>query len=262
MGGLRILWTCAFDWSQSILSEMSAFAVPYDQFILRGDTLSEDDARQVLILHGAGASERTRFAMLRASLQQRQIGSTVFDFVGHGETGGQMMQSSLASRLRQAQSVIAARQMDKPLAVIGVSMGASNAIKLAQCDAISSLILIVPGVYASNAYDVPFGPQFSALIRQERSWMNTDAWDILANFRGRLLVIAAEHDVVIPREIPERLYASAVNAQWRKLLIIEGAEHMRMFSLLREDPPRYESVVDVIAECITGYAAATLACVS
>jgi pimeloyl-ACP methyl ester carboxylesterase len=230
---------------------MSTFSVEFEQFTLRGDYLPGNRRQDVLVLHGAGQSQRARLAMVRASLQQRDIGTTAFDFIGHGETGGQLTQSSVASRTRQTQAVIAARQLRQPLAVIGFSMGASNAIALAQSGLVSSLILIVPGVYIPEANDVPFGPQFSEIIRRDRSWEHTDAWDILAQFRGRLLVIAAENDVVIPREIPERLVASAVNASWRKLLVVERAEHTRLFSLLKEEEPaRYEEVFDLIAECI------------
>jgi pimeloyl-ACP methyl ester carboxylesterase len=190
--------------------------------------------------------------MVRGSLEQRDISTTTLDFIGHGETGGELAQSSVASRTRQAQAVIAARGLKRPLAVIGFSMGASNAIRLAQLDSVSALVLIVPGVYTPEADEVPFGPQFSEVIRRERSWANSDAWDILSKFRGRLLVIAAENDVVIPSEIPERLYASAVNAEWRRLLIVERAEHSRLFSLLKEeDALRYDATLDLIAECVS-----------
>jgi pimeloyl-ACP methyl ester carboxylesterase len=230
---------------------MKTFTVAFEQVALRGDYLPGARALDVLMLHGAGKSARARLSMVRTSLQKREIGTTSLDFIGHGETGGELAQSSVASRTRQAQAVIASRELKRPLAVIGFSMGASNAIRLAQLDTVSALILIVPGVYTPEADEVPFGPQFSEVIRRERSWVNTDAWEILTQFRGRLLVIAAENDVVIPREIPQRLYDSAINAQWRKLLIVERAEHNRLFSLLKEeDAPQYEATIDLIAECI------------
>lgn len=232
---------------------MQTFTTPFEQFTLRGDHIAGDCASDVLVLHGAGQSARARLSMMRNSLQERNIGTTALDFIGHGDTGGELAQSSVASRTRQAQAVITSRQLRRPLAVIGFSMGASNAIKLAQLDTVSSLVLIVPGVYTPEANDVPFGPEFSTVIRRERSWADTDAWEILSQFRGRLLVIAAENDIVIPREIPERLVASAINAQWRKLLIVERAEHRRLFSLLKEeDASRYEATIDLIAECING----------
>jgi hypothetical protein len=36
---------------------------------------------------------------LRQTLQQQGIASTAFDFVGHGETGGSLLGSSLAHRV-------------------------------------------------------------------------------------------------------------------------------------------------------------------
>lgn len=234
------------------MSQVQEFSVGYEQFDIKGDQFSGASDREILLLHGAGASNRSRISMLRSAFSEQGIGSTAFDFVGHGDTGGQLAQSSLSSRTRQAQAVIAARGLQGPLNVVGVSMGAYNAIKLTQSMQVSSLILVVPGVYVPTAYDIPFGPDFSTAIRYERSWANTDAWEILSAYKGRLLVIAAENDVVIPREIPERLFASASNAQWRKLLVVEGGEHKRIFALLQEHPERYQATLDLIAECIEG----------
>lgn len=86
---------------------------------------------------------------------------------------------------------------------VGVSMGAYNALQLSKMVPLRSLILMVPGVYATPAYPVKFGPDFSAIIRQDRSWDATDAWAIAAEFTGDLLVIAAENDTIIPADIPK-----------------------------------------------------------
>ena len=115
-------------------------------------------------------------------------------------------------------------------------MGAYNAIRLLERRPVEALVLVVPGVYTPSAYEVPFGAQFTTLIRKERSWDNTDAWEILGEFTGRLLVIAAEHDSVIPAEIPERLVRAASKSAWRRLHVVRGAEHNRLFSLLAERP--------------------------
>jgi hypothetical protein len=129
-------------------------------------------------------------------------------------------------------------------------MGAYNAIKLLETRKLEALVLVVPGVYTPAAYELPFGAGFTAAIRQERSWDNTDAWDILAEFSGRLLVIAAEHDTVIPSEIPERLLQSARKSSWRKLHIVPGAQHERLFPLLSGRPQEFEQVMALIFACL------------
>lgn len=228
------------------------FDVAYDGHVLKGDQYVGAGSNRVLYLHGAGASTRRGHHLLRGALQQRGIGSTCFDCIGHGETGGALAQSSVASRTRQAQAVVAARGVPEPLAVIGASMGAYNAVRMTQSHRVDALVLIVPGVYTPSAYEVPFGPEFSAVIRRERSWSDSDAWDILSRFEGRLLVIAAEHDATIPLEIPERLVAAATRAQSSRLHIVQGAEHNRLWSLLEEDPASFAAAVDMVADVVNG----------
>ncbi|WP_420835419.1 serine aminopeptidase domain-containing protein [Aquitalea pelogenes] len=86
-----------------------------------------------------------------------------FDFVGHGDTGGSLTGSSLAHRVRQAETVLVAGGLHtQPLALLGSSMGAYIAIRLLDDIQCSHLILQVPGAYTPDAFAVPFGPAFSA----------------------------------------------------------------------------------------------------
>lgn len=226
------------------------FDVSYSGRVLKCDSISGHSPWHALLIHGAGTSERGRFASLRGALHAHGIGSTGFDCIGHGETGGSVHDSSLISRTRQSEALIDAQHNAKRLAVVGTSMGAYNAIKLLETRPVEALILVVPGVYTPQAYELPFGPDFSTVIRQERSWDSTDAWQILGNFTGRLLVIAAEHDVVIPAEIPERLVQAASKAAWRKMHCVPGAEHNRLFSLLAERPAEFGETTALILRCL------------
>ena len=226
------------------------FEIAYENWTLKGDRHGPASDPDVLFIHGAGSSERGRFAGLRQHLQARGVGSVAFDCIGHGASGGAMAQSSLASRTRQAAAVLDSQCLAPPLALVGVSMGAHNALKLAQSRPIGALILIVPGIFTPEAYDVPFGPDFSDIIRRERSWAASDAWSILEEFTGNLLVIAAENDAVIPAEIPQRLVQSANKARSRRLLVVQGATHQHLFGLLRERPVELDAALDMILACI------------
>ncbi|NWK77525.1 S9 family peptidase [Aquitalea sp. LB_tupeE] len=207
---------------------MSMFPLPCGDHLLHGDHLHCPQPRaHLLLLHGAGNGQRAPFLPLRQTLQQQDIASTAFDFVGHGETGGSLMGSSLAHRVHQAKLVLAASGLHtQPLALLGSSMGAYIAIRLLSEIQCSHLILQVPGVYTPAAFTVPFGPAFSTVLRQPDSWQKSDAWDRLAGFRGHLLLVEAEHDAVIPRALTERLYASATKAKSRSRLLIDGAGHL------------------------------------
>jgi pimeloyl-ACP methyl ester carboxylesterase len=228
------------------------FSVPYSGAHLKGDSLAGASSLQTLLIHGAGTSVRGRFAPLRRVLHDQRIASVAFDCIGHGETGGDLARSSLGSRTRQAEAVLDALPSAQRLAVVGTSMGAYNAIRLLAMRPIESLVLVVPGVYTPAAYEIPFGSEFSALIRQERSWDQTDAWALLAQYKGRLLVIAAENDEVIPAEIPSRLVLSAVQASWRKLHVVPGAAHNRLFSLLEERPDDFQACMALVLDCLGG----------
>lgn len=226
------------------------FAAACSGRFIKGDYCAGRSTRQALLIHGAGSSERGRFAALRCALHGRGIGTTVFDCVGHGETGGSVHESSLGSRTRQAEAVIDSGQGPSIQAVVGTSMGAYNAIKLLETRKLEALVLVVPGVYTPAAYELPFGDRFTALIRQQRSWDKTDAWDILAEFNGRLLVITAEHDTVIPSEIPERLLQAAKKSSWRKLHVVQGAQHERLFPLLSQRAQEFEQAMVLISSCL------------
>lgn len=228
------------------------FDVPFDGHTLKADHYAGRDSNRILYLHGAGGSTRRGHHLLRSALQQRGLGSVCFDAIGHGETGGTFAQSSVASRTRQARAVLAASPLSGPLVVFGSSMGAYNAIRLTQLEKVDALVLIVPGVYTPSAYEVPFGPEFSGVIRRERSWIDSDAWDILSRFEGRLLIIHAEHDAVIPLEISDRLFGAATRAQSRQLHVVQGAEHNHLWALLQATPADFDAAIEMLVNVVNG----------
>jgi len=220
--------------------------VGFESHTLIGDVLGPKSSPRVLVLHGAGESNRGRFRTLREELLAKGISSAAFDFVGHGDTGGDLKNSSLSSRTRQACRVVDALNLPQPLAVIGASMSAYTAVKLLEYFQIKSLILLVPAMYTSQAYTTPFNRGFSDIIRQPQSWVQSDAWRLLADFRGRLLIVAGENDQIIPRDVINRIYDSAVNAAERKLYIAPNASHFVFTDLRENDPAEFKYVFDQI----------------
>lgn len=205
---------------------LKPFELPYDKYVLRGDTYKT--ACETIVLHGAGESSRARFSRMRESLNFHGIPSAAFDFIGHGETGGDLIGSSLHERTEQAAAVIRHTCIE-PLTLIAASMSAYTAIRLTEIFAVNNLILLVPAIYTSYAYDLAFGSEFSAAIRAPNSWRDSDAFSILEGFKGNLLVIAAEHDNVIPTEVVERIHASAKHAEINRLHVVPGSAHLSLF---------------------------------
>jgi len=221
------------------------FELPFGNHLLQGDSYKM--GCEALVLHGAGKSSRTRFTRLRQSLNAHGIPSASFDFIGHGDTGGSLLNSSLRERTEQAAAVIR-HACTEPLTLIAASMSAHTAIKLTEQFAVANLVLLVPAVYTPGGYDLPFGPAFSAAIRVPGSWRNSDAFDILSSFKGNLLVVAAEADDVIPFEVVEKIHASASSAKTRRLHVVPGSGHLSLFPTEHD----FLMVVDMITGVYRG----------
>ncbi|KKW40786.1 hypothetical protein A3I46_03330 [Candidatus Kaiserbacteria bacterium RIFCSPLOWO2_02_FULL_54_13] len=221
------------------------FNISFGKTTLVGDSIHTKARPQWLFLHGAGLSDRKRFEQFRMLLAQRGIASSSFDFIGHGETGGDLAGSSLESRVAQAAAVIDSWGIPQPLSIVASSMGGYIGIKLTKLYDIQNLVLLAPAAYAMNAYSSPFGPVFTEAIRSPFSWRETDAWEILKNFKGNLLIYAAEKDRVIPHEIIERMYDSARNARFREMNIVKDATHS-LAKWLDEQPDSLHEIVEKV----------------
>jgi pimeloyl-ACP methyl ester carboxylesterase len=226
------------------------FEVGFETHTLVGDIMSHGSPPRLLVLHGAGDSNRGCFQLLREELFARGISSAAFDFVGHGDTGGDLISSSLASRTRQACRVVDSLDLPQPFALIGVSMSGYTSIRLLEHYQIKSLILLVPAMYTSQAYSLPFNRGFTEAIRQPQSWVGSDAWRILADYTGRLLIVAGEKDQVIPRDVITRIYDSAVNAVERELHLASNASHFVFTDLRADNPAEFDRVLDRICRML------------
>lgn len=225
--------------------------IDFEDRFLVGDVLSDGSLPRLLVLHGAGNSCRQNFRWLRDELWAAGISSAAFDFVGHGDTGGDLKSSSLSSRTRQACRVIDALKLKQPLALMGVSMSGYTAVKLLEHYRVKSLILVVPAMYTAQAYTIPFNGGFTEIIRQPQSWIHSDAWQILAGYRGRLLIAAGEEDRIIPHGVITRIYDAAVNASERELYVAPDASHFVFTDLRSENPEEFRHIFSRICKTLS-----------
>ncbi len=226
-----------------------SFAV--GQETLTGEVTGLNTAPQILILHGAGKATKERAQPLAAAIAQ-QTGQSIFafDFSGHGESSGELKQSSLAKRVAEAN---AARQFiapDKPVTVMGFSMGGHIALELLAHHDIQNLVLFYPGIYPRAAYVLPFDERFSHEIRKENSWQNASVLDNLKAFKGNLLIVWGDQDAIIPRGVVDAIYNSASNAQTRELFVISGGTHS-LLPTIYADPQLMDEVVGKVAGIIS-----------
>jgi uncharacterized protein len=103
-------------------------------------------------------------------------------------------------------------------------------------------------MYTAQAYTIPFNRGFSKIIRQPQSWLHSDAWSILAGYRGRLLIVAAEEDRIIPRGVITRIYDSAVNSSERELYVAPKASHFVFTDLRSGNPEQFEYILGRICQ--------------
>lgn len=225
---------------------LRTFEVPYEKYLLKGDTYSSGTvANNIIVLHGAGKSSRVTFSRLREYLCLHGISSSSFDFVGHGETGGNIQETSLQGRTDQAAAAIK-HTCQEPLDLIAASMAGYSAIKLTELFTVENLVLLVPAVYTLQANSIRFGPDFSTVIREPNSWINSDAFETLSNFAGSVTIIAAEFDEVIPLKLIEQLYASASNTKKRTLHIVPNSSHLSLFPKDKDFHEAMEILLDVL----------------
>ncbi len=203
--------------------EVRRIEVPFQNTKLIADIVGDD--LRVLSLHGGGSSQRHRFRVVREYLLDKGLGSVAFDCIGHGDTGGDLIGSSLSSRTEQAQSVIKYLDVPEPLMVMASSMGGYTALKLTEHVKVDTLLLVAPAAYYKDAYKVPFGEGFAAHVRAAESWNKSDAWEILDRYEGRLLIVSGENDDIIPRAVIHKLYDSAKHARHRELVTLQGVDH-------------------------------------
>lgn len=193
-------------------------------------------APQLLFLHGAGQAHKDRAKPLAERIvNESGQGAFLFDFSGHGESSGELKQSSLKKRVSEANAAWQFLTRDNPITVFAFSMGGHIALELLAHHEIENLILFYPGIYTEKAFELPFDERFSNAIRQKDSWQNAAVLDNLRKFTGNLLIVWGENDTVVPRGAVDLIYESANSARNRELFIVPKGEHLLLPQLYADD---------------------------
>jgi pimeloyl-ACP methyl ester carboxylesterase len=207
-------------------------------------------ARTAILLHGGGNSSSLQIHPLRENLADRGIGTLAIDHLGHGKTGGDVGQSSLQGRLNEVVSALEYFQPSNLLGSVSMSMGGHISLKLQKLYQFESVVLIAPAVYCSDAYQLRFSSGFSEIIRKPESWRNSDVWEILRLFSGRLLTIFGKDDTVIPTGVKEAIQLNANNAD-HTYVELEDVDHFVMTRLREGDQARRDKILNLIAETLS-----------
>jgi uncharacterized protein len=185
--------------------------------------------RGVIFFHGGGHASTKRYSFLQTYFEKVGIASLSFDFRGCGQSQGSFEDGSLVNRLIDAENALLFFQNQTGLAidnifVWGSSMGGHIACRLTEkYPKLAGVILQSAAAYGVSAENVLLNDEFSNMIRQEKSWENSPAFQALEKFAGKKLVVFGERDVVIPEEV--KIEYKRLSQHNGKYICIEGGSH-------------------------------------
>lgn len=228
--------------------DVENFDVPMRGYTLHASYLGPRE-RTALLLHGGGDRSSADIFPLRVDLAERGIGTLALDHRGHGLTGGSPEESSLALRVEEARAAIDAIRPRQLLGAVSMSMGGYVAVRLSQVVSLNALVMIAPAMYDGKAFTAPFGPAFSHIIRRHESWRDSDAFAILKEFAGWILIVVGEQDRTIPAGVIEAC-VDAITPSHFALISLLGVDHFVMSRLRAGPADRLTEILDRMASVL------------
>ncbi len=203
--------------------------------------------KDIIFLHGAGMASIDRYHYITEVVNGLGYKTILFNFSGHGNSTGSIKESSLERRNIEAEFILNNYNITEPFSIIASSMGAYNAINIASKYKVERLILFCPAVYATEAYQAPFTKEFTTIIRKDKSWLHSDAFDIISNYEGEIIIIIGTNDEIIPFEVVDKILNISSKCKKKTLLKIDNAPHALHSWLLKpENMKELEKVISLI----------------
>ncbi len=197
---------------------------------------NHNDQPAILFLHGGAKidpGENTRD--LADFISQNGYPALAFHFSGVGKSSGYLNDQSLHNRMTDIKIVLDNYHFEKPLKIIASSMGAYMAVKMLPLFDVSHVILFCPAAYDCAAYTANFGHDFTQIIRQKKSWQNTDAFKIMQNYSNKVMMITGGRDEVIPAEIFDRYRSAMQHNPSHQFISYPQAPH-NIYNYLQDNP--------------------------
>lgn len=171
-----------------------------------------------VLYHGNAGTACDRVVYVR-SLTSRGYRVLLVEYPGYGDGSGRPTHKRTRQAVESVRAYVRTVQPSTVL-VLGESLGTGPAVTHATADATDHLILVTPFT------------RLSAVARASGlwwlSWLVRDPYDnaaTLAAYSGSVLLLAAEHDEVIPVEHAHALHDAASSARNRRLVVAPGAGH-------------------------------------
>lgn len=201
---------------------------------MRGWYVPSRNGAAVVLVHGSGG-DRSHVAAEARALANAGFGALLFDWPGHGESGGRLTYGSSERGAIRAAVQFASVQPDvnpARIGAFGVSAGAALlATEAADDAAVRTLVLVSPFADSETQTRAEYA-RWGPVTQQVALWVDRAlmpegplrALDALRALGGRsLLVIAGDHDPVVPRALSEEVYEAATAR--KSLLILPSSGH-------------------------------------
>jgi hypothetical protein len=172
-----------------------------------------------VIVFNGNAGNRAFRAPLAAALAEHGISVLLFDYRGYGGNAGSPSEEGLAADARAARRYVAGRAGSDRIVYFGESLGSGVAVRLAAEQPPAALILRSPftSLTDTGRHHYPFLPVGLMLIDRFASI------DRIREIRCPLLVIASDHDSVVPTGLSRRLFEAALEP--KRLTIVDRTDH-------------------------------------
>lgn len=192
----------------------------------------------VVLFHGnAGhAGHRAWYADELGRLGLRVI---LAEYPAYGARAGQLGETALVADAVETLA-LAGRQFPGPLLLAGESLGAGVAAAVATSADVTAVLLITPWDSIENVarHHYPWLPV---------GWLLRDRYDSVTNlsaYNGRVAVVVAERDSIVPAKLGRRLFESV--SQPKRLWIVPAADHNDWMGPV--DSAWWQSVVGFLVE--------------
>ncbi|MCL1634770.1 alpha/beta fold hydrolase [Luteimonas sp. SX5] len=198
----------------------------------------------VLFVHGWGGSQQHDLARAREAAGLGCVCLT-FDLRGHESTAAQWETVSRELNLRDLVAAYdwlagQANVDDTAIAVVGISYGGYLASILASLRPVRWLALRSPALYKDQDWSLPkrklhADPDLPGYRRREIAPEQNKALRAASQYLGDVLIVEAEHDVIVPHQVIENYRRAFSHAHSLTSRLISGADHGLSDKLAQQD---------------------------
>ncbi|MDV2452404.1 alpha/beta hydrolase family protein [Xanthomonas hortorum] len=240
-------------------AKLSSIQIPVDQDALSGTLLTPSGMPAVLFVHGWGGSQHHNLLRAREAVGLGCICMT-FDLRGH-EGYASMRQT--VTRAQNLDDIKAAYDQlahlpyvdAQSIAVVGLSYGGYLSALLTRERPVEWLALRSPALYKDEHWDHPkvslnADPELMDYRQRTLTPDDNIALAACAQYKGDVLLVEAENDVIVPHPVLRNYADAFVHARSLSTRVIAGADHALS---VKEHQQHYtRALIDWLTEKVVG----------